>query len=240
VVLEILDAKGDLVRRYASDAPKPSPPDLQRIQVTPDWLSAPEPPSASAGMHRFAWDLHDALPPELVNPSRSFRGHSGPWAPPGRYTVRLTRGEKAVTQPLLVTKDPRLPSSITDVDLVGQHELARDIQAMRVRVAVGLRQAETLRKQIGTGSALDEFARAIDRAAGPPPDSAESSDPDPTTLRRLAASLLELQSVVESADAAPTADALAAFTERGKLVDAGLARWQAVLEAAGQLSLMSE
>jgi len=232
VVLEILNANGEIVRRYASDDPRPSPPDLQRIQVTPDWLPVPEPLPASAGMHRFAWDLRDALPPELVNPSRSFRGASGPWAPPGRYTVRLTRSGKTVTQPLVVTKDPRLPSSITDADLVRQHELASEIQALRVRVAVGLRQAETLRKQLGAATGLDELRKAIDRAAGPSSDSADSSDPDPTTLRRLAGSLSELQSVVESADAAPTADALAAFNERGKLVDAGLARWQAVLQAA--------
>ena len=38
LVVEILDAKGALVRRYASDDVKPSPPDVQRIQVTPDWL----------------------------------------------------------------------------------------------------------------------------------------------------------------------------------------------------------
>ena len=53
-----------------------------------------------------------------------------------------------MTQPLVVVRDPRLPSSVTDADLVRQHELSRDIQAERVRVAVGLRQADALRKQI--------------------------------------------------------------------------------------------
>jgi len=241
VSLEILDAKGGLVRRYASDDAKPSPPDVRRIQVTPDWIPVLEPLSAAAGMHRFAWDLHYALPPELASPGRGFRPSSGPWAPPGRYTVRLIRGGATVTQSLVVTKDPRLPSSIEDADLVRQYELARDIQAGRVRVAVALRQAEALRKQLGAASALDEFGKAIDRVAGPPPDfAAESFDADSTTLRRLAGSLWELQSVVESADAAPTADALAAFKQRDKLVAAGLARWQAVLQAGGQLSLKSD
>jgi hypothetical protein len=236
VAIEILDVKGALVRRYASDDPKASPPDLQRIQITPDWVPVPASPSASAGMHRFVWDLRDALPPELVDPARAFRGNSGPWAPPGRYTVRLSRGGTSVTQALVINKDPRLPSSITDAGLVRQHELAREIQALRVRVAVGLRQAETLRKQIAAKAVPEEFAKTIDRAAGPPTGSPESSNSDPTTLARLAGSLSELQSVVESADAAPTADALTAFTERGKLVDAGLARWQAVLQAASELS----
>ncbi len=254
VLIEILDAKGELVRRYASDDPKPSPPDLQRIQTTPDWLPVPEPPSASAGMHRFAWDLHYALPPELVNPSRSFRGNSGPWAPPGRYTVRLTRDGMAVTQPLAVTKDPRLPSSITNADLVRQYELARDIQTQRVRLAVALSQADTLRKQLAaardraTGdaaSALDEFGKTLDQVAGPSRSesgaySFDADGADPITLRQLARSLSDLQSVVESADAAPTADALAASKERGKRVALVLTRWQAVLEAGGQLPLSPE
>jgi hypothetical protein len=188
-------------------------------------------------MHRFVWDLRDALPPELVDPARAFRGNSGPWAPPGRYAVRLTRGGTTVTQPLVVSKDPRLPSSITDADLVRQHKLALEIQALRVRVAVGLRQAETLRKQIAAKGVPEEFAKAVDRAAGPPSGSPESSNSDPSTLGRLAGSLSELQSVVESADAAPTADALTAFEQRENLVTGSLARWQTVLKEAAQLSL---
>ena len=147
LVLEILDARGDLVRRYASDD-EPSPPDVQRIQITPDWVPVPAPPSAGAGAHRFVWDLHYGLPPELVSPTRGFRGSAGPWAPPGRYTARVTQAGKTVTQPLVVTRDPRLRASITDADLVRQYELARDIQAERVRVSSALRQAGSLRKQI--------------------------------------------------------------------------------------------
>jgi len=243
VVLEILDAKGELVRRYASDDEPAPPPDLQRIQITSDWLPVPERPSAAAGMHRFAWDLHYALPPELASPTGRFRGGSGPWAPPGRYTARLTRGGITGTQPLVVTRDPRLPPSIADADLVRQYNLARDIQADRVRVAVALREADTLRKQISAArdkakgaavSALDALGKAIDVAAGPPLlGSGEAFfgvlEGSPTSLRRLASSLSSLQSVVESADAGPTADALTAFNQRGKLVALGLAHWHELL-----------
>jgi photosystem II stability/assembly factor-like uncharacterized protein len=234
VLLEILDAKGatgTVVRRYASDD-KPSAPDLQKIRTTPDWVSGAEPPSAAAGMHRFVWDLHDAVPDELAA-----RTSSGLWAPPGRYSVRLIVGGKSVTQPLVVTRDPRLPSSVTDADLVRQHELSREIQAERVRVAAGLRQADALRKQIaalrqpGLAAAL---AAAIDRAAGPPvlvpgEEWFDTEEVDPTTLRRLAFTLSGFQSAVESADAAPTPDAVAGFAERRQMVAEGLARWSAVL-----------
>jgi photosystem II stability/assembly factor-like uncharacterized protein len=239
LALEILDAKGEIVRRYAGDD-KPPPTDLQRIQITPDWVPAPEPPSFAPGMHRFVWDLHDALPKELVSPSGSFYGSSGPWAPPGRFTVRLTAGGKILTQPLAVARDPRLPSSVTDADLLRQYGLARDIQAERVRVALGLSQAGALRKQIAAlrgkvseaaAGELDGFIKALNSAAGPPilvpgEEFFETGEAAVTSLRRLSASLSSLQSAVESADAAPTRDAVTGLVERRKMVSEGLARWQ--------------
>jgi hypothetical protein len=188
-------------------------------------------------MHRFVWDLHDAVPEELATPTST---RSGPWAPPGQYAVRLTVGGNSVTQSLVVARDPRLPSTVTDADLVRQHELSREVQAERVRVAVGLRQAAALRKQIAAlrgkagAAALDALAAAVDRAAGPPivvpgEEFFDTEEVDPTTLRRLAFTLSGFQSAVESADAAPTPDAVTGFAERRKTVAAGLARWRDVL-----------
>jgi photosystem II stability/assembly factor-like uncharacterized protein len=235
LVLEILDMKGALVRRYASDD-KPSPPDLKRIQTTPDWVPVQEPPSASPGIHRLVWDLHYVLPSELERPGGSSRRGSGLWAPPGRYTARLSHGGKVVTQEIFVVMDPRLPSTVTIPDLIRQYELARDIQAERVRVAIGLKQAADLRKQLGT-SAPESLSKAIDEAAGPPelrPGEEYFGNPDagPTSLSRLARSLAELQGAVESADAAPSPDAVTAFGQRRTFVDQGLARWREVFERA--------
>ena len=243
LAIEIVDAAGAVVRRYASDD-KPSKPDLQRIQTTPDWSPVAEPPQATAGLHRFVWDLHDALPEALVNRSGRSRGGSGPWSPPGRYTVRVTLGDRVASQPLDVVRDPRLPRSITDADLVRQHELVRDIQAQRLRVAVSLRQADALREQIralkknATGeivSAIDALSAAIDRAAGPPApeaggESFEAVESDEISLRRVASSLSGLQSTVESADGAPSPDARTALEQRRKLAADGLARWQGLLD----------
>jgi photosystem II stability/assembly factor-like uncharacterized protein len=237
LTIEILDAKGakgTVVRRYASDE-KTQPPDLQEIRTTEDWAPVSEPPSAAAGLHRYVWDLHDAVPDELAGPREG-----GLWAPPGKYSVRLTVGGKSVTQPLVVARDPRLPSSVTDADLVRQHELSRDIRAERVCVAVGQRQATALRKQIaalpkpGPSGVLDALVAAIDRAAGAPilvpgEEYFDTELVEPTTLRRLSVTLSGLQSAVQSADAGPTPDAVTGLAERRKLVSTGLARWQDVL-----------
>jgi photosystem II stability/assembly factor-like uncharacterized protein len=240
VVLEILDAAGRLVRRYASDD-KPREPDLSRIVVTADWSPATPPLEAGPGAHRFVWDLHESFPPELASAARpGFRPNAGPWTPPGAYAVRLTAGGRTLMQTLTVTRDPRVPA--TDADLLRQHDLARQVQSERVRVALAQRQADALRKQIAAlkdkaagdpAASLSAFARAVDLAAGPPvlfpgEESFETEGIAPTSLRRLSASLSAFQSAVESADAAPTPDALTGFEERRKLVAEGLARWESV------------
>ena len=83
LTLDIVDANGELVRRFASDDPVRHP-DLQRIKITADWVPAPEPPSLAAGMHRFVWDLHAALPKELV--SRQSDERRGTVGSPGKRT----------------------------------------------------------------------------------------------------------------------------------------------------------
>jgi photosystem II stability/assembly factor-like uncharacterized protein len=241
VTLEILDPKGDVVRRFSSDD-KRRVPDLSRIVTTPDWAQPSEPLSAKAGMHRFVWDLRYALPKELVQPG-SWRGNSGPWAPPGRYTVRLTAGGKALSQPLLVVKDPRLDPSVTDADLARQFDVTREIEAERNRAAAALKGVKALREQLATlrkekvaapplAGALDTFTQALDTAAGPPLPSEDYWDIDEipqNSLRRVASSLAHLETVVQSADAAPTPDALTGFAERKKLLADALGRWQGVL-----------
>jgi len=240
ITLEIADAGGEVVRRWRSDEKLPEL-DLQRITLTPDWVSAAEAPAASAGMHRFVWDLHYALPEELVSRTPSSRVRSGVWAAPGRYTVRLIAGGATRTQPLVVTKDPRV--STPDGDLVRQFDLAREVQTERVRVAKAFLQADALRKQIASlraratgaaGGALDSFAMALELAAGPPltggfEDFFEEREAAPTSLRRLTTSLARFQQTVESADAAPTTDALEGFRRRREMAAQGLARWRDLL-----------
>jgi photosystem II stability/assembly factor-like uncharacterized protein len=238
VTIEILDEKGDLVRRFASDD-KPRTPDLAKIQTTPDWAAAGKPPEAAPGMHRFVWDLRYA--PARGLPASPFGAAAGPWAPPGRYAVRLSAAGQTLTQPLVVRKDPRIKA--TDADLAREFDLARQIQTERVRVAVARAQVDAIRKQLSalrgkaTGSTaedLDAFSRKVAAVAGPAPETPEEdffAEPpgDHATLRRLAASLQQLARAAESADAAPTPDLLAGFRLRRAAVSETLPRWEALL-----------
>ena len=259
VALEILDARGGLVRRFASDD-KVEGPDLQRIQVTPDWVPVQQAPTATAGMHRFVWDLRYAAPRGLARSRRSDPPR-GVWAPPGKYTVRLIAGGLSLTQPLVVSKDPRI--SATDADLAQQFELAGQVEAERVRLAAALSQARALRERVATlrvkpvgeaQEALDAFVRRLDMAAGPPLESEEyfdESEAERTNLRRLWSALTRFQEAVESADVAPTPDARTGFGQRREAVSQGLSRWKdflgsevpalnRALEAAGLAPIASD
>jgi photosystem II stability/assembly factor-like uncharacterized protein len=113
VTLEILDGQGKLVRRYSSEqVPEP----LRDEGNVPRWWIRREPiPSREAGLHRFVWDLHYPAPsvlepgyPIAAVPGQTPREPRGPWALPGRYTVRLIAGGETRTQPLILEMDPRV------------------------------------------------------------------------------------------------------------------------------------
>jgi hypothetical protein len=116
VVLEILDASGAVVRRYASTDPvEEIDPNLA---VPTYWVRPPQTVSTKAGLHRFVWDLHwTPLPggrgglPMTAIVHNTVPTPTGPWVMPGDYTVRLTVGGTSYTQPLTVGMDPRVKTS---------------------------------------------------------------------------------------------------------------------------------
>jgi photosystem II stability/assembly factor-like uncharacterized protein len=103
VSLEILDASGTVVRRFASDD-RPAPRDPNTLAVQLVWAPQGEALPATAGMHRWVWDLRGTA----TGGGRGRGGRGGAASvQPGRYTVRLTAGDKTLTEPLIVKRDPR-------------------------------------------------------------------------------------------------------------------------------------
>jgi len=102
VTLELLDAAGAVVRRFASDD-RPQPRDPNTLNVQTIWAPPVEPLPATAGMHRWVWDLHGTPPAGRGRGA----GPAAPTVPHGAYTVRLTVDGKAYTQTLMVKADPR-------------------------------------------------------------------------------------------------------------------------------------
>jgi photosystem II stability/assembly factor-like uncharacterized protein len=169
VKLEIVDAKGTVVRIFSSTARVEAP--KRPGAVADGWIEPPPPLTARAGMNRFVWDLRYA-PPGAEDPENDFgRPVNGPQVLPGTYTVRLTVGGQSYTQPLKVTADPR--STATPQELQKQFDLCISIWRDTVRAIDAARASPALRPKLAPviarlGTALT-VAESADRT---PPASA--------------------------------------------------------------------
>jgi hypothetical protein len=187
VVLEILTADGRLVRRYSSADPVTPVPAPATATVPVHWYRPPRPLAATAGMHRFYWDLR--YQPLSGGPGggrgggpsiqaivyNSAPAPTTPLVPPGTYTVRLTVNGTAHTQTIAVKQDPR----VTTPALVMQ-QVYRQMTAVYFGAADALAAAAAIREwraQVAarlpqaTGparAALDAFDRKADAIHGTP------------------------------------------------------------------------
>jgi len=196
VALELLDAAGDVVRRYTSSDPLEPPVEGRNI---PDYWIRPAPALATAaGLHRFVWDLRHATPaaasfgyPIAAVYASTPREPRGPFVLPGSYTVRLSVDGGSLTQPLAVVMDPRVKA--TPAELAQQHELAL------------------------------RLVRALDESAAEPAAKARELG---ERLARSRRELTQLLGVVEAADAAPTPAVREAVDATIADVEAQLLAWR--------------
>jgi photosystem II stability/assembly factor-like uncharacterized protein len=236
VRIAIYDDKGGLVRAFSSDDPAPAP-DLSKIETAPEWIVTPQPPAATAGNHRFVWDLQYALPDGLGGGRRD----SGVWAPPGRYTVALTVEGRTLRQPLQIAPDPRV--KLAPAAYEREFALARAIEADRARAHIALTEAGRLHGALEQAqSSADAAGRArlaaldadLQAIAALPADDPRVSVPSPptslTALSALSDTLAKLQLAVDGADADPSPDAQSGYRKASVALNAALARWS-VLKA---------
>jgi photosystem II stability/assembly factor-like uncharacterized protein len=143
VVIDILDAKGEVVNSYSSETPALRPVRGGAFNAGPESQLDPDaaptrrflpPPrvTKAVGLNRFAWDVHN---------------QAGVTLPPGQYQVRLKSGNTNLTQPFSVLIDPRVAAdgvTLSDLQEQFEHNMRmRDLVsgvnqlATRVREAIG-------------------------------------------------------------------------------------------------------
>jgi photosystem II stability/assembly factor-like uncharacterized protein len=226
VKLEVLNSHGQVVRAYSSNDKAWSP-------ATPPafpkyWFRQTEPLSTAAGLHRWVWDLRYATPP---SPSQGYSmstvfGRSvpvepeGPQALPGAYQIRLTVDSKTYVQPLTLVMDPRVAT--TSQDLEKQF-------ALEIKLAEGLQRANQATREIHEARAAGRIGEETERklAGGGRRGGEDESGSGAPTLARVSGNLAQLISVVDSADAAPTAQASAAAEQTLAQLDELLKQWEA-------------
>jgi hypothetical protein len=168
VTLEILGPKDEVIRRYASDD-EPERIDPNTLPYPTYWIRPHQALGASAGHHRFVWDLRYA-PPRGARRSHAIAaiyrdtptGPRGPLVHPGEYTVRLTVDGRVEGRPLTVRMDPRVKIAAadlraqTDASLAcyrAYHELQELREAIDARPADAREALKTLR---GDGDPEDQ------------------------------------------------------------------------------------
>ena len=217
LILEVFNSRGKLVRRYAS-TDKPKEPDPNTSTLAPAWLARTPVPSSDAGMHRFVWNFH----------AGGQRGDgSGPLAPPGLYTLRMSVNGQTQSQHLTVRKDPRVHA--TDADLQAEFDLTQHVMELRESAKQAYAQATELRKTVKDGSKL----RAINAiAGGPPPTTPDDSIGAPDTslhsIYYLGQTLQTLAEQIDSADGAPTPDMRKSAALYESWLTSALTKWNAL------------
>ncbi len=242
VTIEIRDAAGTLVRRFASND-QPPPFDAREVNVPTYWIRPPQVLPATAGWHRFVWDLHQPAPDSVVHdypisaiPHDTPRIPQGAAVLPGRYSVTLTADGKRYSQPLVIKMDPRVKTPVAG--LVEQFRLERRITAAmdrdyRALQAVKQLQAETGRRAAhatsATAAALATLSRALGGLVG-----GGYGEGSPTGLAGLNVALGTVLGEMAGADATPTVAVTATTAELESNLAAVLAQWRKI--QAGELN----
>ena len=235
VVIDFLDADGEVLRSLSSQEPEKRAPSPWR-RFFPEMA---EPPllDARAGANRAVWNL--ALPDAgLVDDAVLWGWPGGPTMPPGSYQVRLTVGEYSETAKFDVVQDPR--TNISQEAFDEQYALAREIWQALTRSHETIEQIREVRGQIEAISArvedeaIKERAEEISKVLTAIEEKLtqvmnESSQDVLNFQPQIDNQLLNLQSVVESSLGAPNASSREVFALLEAELDGYVAELDVVL-----------
>ena len=226
VTLEVLDATGKPVRRYSSTNRNENPTEAT-APVPLYWYRAPQTLSGAAGLHRFLWDIHyQPIPgggggrgglPIAAVPHDTVPAPSGPWAPPGQYTVKLTVDDKSYTQPLTLTMDPRVTTPA--LGLTQQFTLSKQLYDGIIAAQKSLEELRAMKA--GADAALQAKLTALEGQGGGRGAAADGPD----SFNSVIGSMNQLLGLLQGADATPTTQLVAAVGQRRAALAKLQTRW---------------
>ena len=251
VSLAFLDEGGSVIRTFTTRPETAPPAGAGAPPATPDALPpAPAPAAderyvtARPGLNRFVWDLRYPGAEKVQGDVSTEKAITGPLAPPGRYQVRLTVGDRSWTQPFEIRKDPRVTASQADLD--AQFALWREIRDTLSATHAAVNRLRRIRRQVSEWSQRlresSDASRAVVEAADRLVQklgeieteliqtSAKNSMDALRLPARLNLRLASLMSVLSSADAAPPRQAYLVHEHLGALARHELARLQALID----------
>ncbi len=265
VKLEFLDKLGHVLRSYSSKDqvrhpdPATDPVAYNKLcQQTPNapdcglplyWPAPPEVLKASAGMHRFTWDMHyDPIPGTAGGgrgggggangavPHRTYPSVNSPWVAPGEYVVRLTANGKTMTQPISIKMDPRVKVT-PEVQQI--FTLTTQMENSARAALTAYREARAMRDKVQNNAALlkklddlaPELAPETGGGGGRGGFGAQAPAPPPT-LANIAGQLVGAVMPMQASEMPPTASELETCQKQQAAYTALMAKWTALKTAA--------
>jgi photosystem II stability/assembly factor-like uncharacterized protein len=236
VTLEILDAQGQMVRRYSSsDQPEPTLVQMAKQLIPLYWLRTPRILPEGSGMHRWVWDLHYAAPgttkheyPIAAVPRDTPRHPLGPRALPGKYTVRLNVNDHSYAASLTVKMDPRVTTSLAGLEQ--QFDLQIRLASMMTRSSQAVLQARSVRKQLRSLGAhasnpTSESTKAMEKKVSAVLGTRDSVGTE-STLERLNNDVITLYGYADQPDAAPSPAIVEATNKIERELSAVTKQWE--------------
>jgi photosystem II stability/assembly factor-like uncharacterized protein len=232
VALEFMDREGRIIKKFIGLSGE----EERMIPLSTQF-------SVEAGMNRFIWNMRypDA---ERVPGAILWGGTlSGPVAVPGVYSVKLSVGERSMTQSWAWQKDPRLSTSQEEFQeqfdfLIQIRDTVTEINRAINRLRDIKKQLDEISlkvKELEKGEEIIKAARSLKVRLSSVEDvliqSKSKSGQDPLNYPVLLDNkIAALASVVASADARPTDQSYQVFKELSAKADEQLQRLRSIIE----------
>ncbi len=234
VTLRILDAQGAQVVAFSSGDDAKGPPSERYFEER--WVGAPQRLAASAGAHRFVWNLRMPRPVASAYDYSiaAVDGDETPLLPegmlvaPGRYTVVLSNGRREARASLEVAADPRVRVDGAAVAAAMQFSARNSAAMERQFVANG--ELDAVRKQLKALAAKPGLpaaaAEAVKQATSTLSPLLEGKgEQAPLNLSAIGTQLTGLETDLEGSDGMPTQQQGEVQAEYAARLERAIAAW---------------
>ena len=236
ITLEIWTSKGALQRRISSADPIPTAD--PELAIPSYWVRPSQPLSTAAGLHRFIFDIHwkpvPGIKPEYpisAVPGNTAPQATSPWIMPGYYSMILTVDGRHYGVPFRIEMDPRVKTSLED--LQKQFDASWTVYQDLLALQPVVQQADAARAQLkakrekasgAEATKLDELSKKLDAVAGG--ERRRRRGPHTESLTGTRDSLLQVLTMLQEVDAAPTTQAAAAVPKLHETTTTVIENWK--------------
>ena len=236
ITLQILDAQNHVLRHFSSAEKQPKSRPL--LPIAERWFPKPQELEATAGEHRFIWNLTTGAGADSGDDDDEGAGPPpGPKVAPGNYTLRLTADGKTLESPLQITMDPR--SQATPAVLKEQYTLAGTIYAQAVIARKTMAELQGVESRLtamqgsqasaqlaGTLTTALSKLHTIERGAQANADEDADTGAGQPGLAAATQGLAVALRMVESGDRTPPSQALTIYHLMSEAAHQQVAAWQ--------------